>query len=69
MELQVRNTQQEAQLALLSNQRIADLNSKPEELIQTLLKYLDDGQLKEDLARCFINLLAVGKNFDTSMCK
>ena len=33
------------------------------------MKFLDDGQLKEDLARCVINLLAVGKNFDTSMCE
>ena len=34
-----------------------------------MLKYVDDGQLKEDLARCVINLLAVGKNLDTRMCE
>jgi hypothetical protein len=48
---------------------MGDQNTKPEELIQTLLKYLDDGQLKKDLARCVINLLAVGKNLDTRMCE
>ena len=29
------------------------------------MKYLDDNQLKGDLARCVTKLLAVGKNLDT----